>query len=119
MFRRIQENARAKNIFIDFINGYKGHVHCLVSLDDDLSIGKIALLIKGESLHWINQQKSTPTKFEWQDEYIAISVSESMLEKVRQYIRGQGEHHRKKSFADEYEQILKKCGFSNEGLKSG
>jgi len=57
LFNHIRENARKKNIFIDFINGYIDHVHCLISLNDDLSIGKIAQLIKGESSHWINQNK--------------------------------------------------------------
>ena len=57
VFNHIRENARKKNIFIDFINGYIDHVHCLISLNDDLSIGKIAQLIKGESSHWINQNK--------------------------------------------------------------
>ena len=56
VFSHIRENARNKNIFIDFINGYKDHVHCLISLNDDLSIGKIAQLIKGESSHWINKK---------------------------------------------------------------
>jgi len=51
LFNHIRENARKKNIFIDFINGYIDHVHCLISLNDDLSIGKIAQLIKGESSH--------------------------------------------------------------------
>ena len=57
LFNHIRENARKKNLFIDFINGYIDHVHCLISLNDDLSIGKIAQLIKGESSHWINQNK--------------------------------------------------------------
>ena len=55
LFAHIRENAKKKNIYIDFINGYTDHVHVLVSLNDDLSIGKIAQLIKGESSHWINQ----------------------------------------------------------------
>jgi hypothetical protein len=56
-------------------------------------------------------------KLEWQDEYIAVSVSESQIDVVRDYIRNQEEHHRKKSFAEEYEEALKKWGFSVEGLK--
>ncbi len=49
MLKHIRENARNKNIFIDFLNGYTNHVHCLISLNNDLSISKIAQLIKGES----------------------------------------------------------------------
>ncbi len=76
VFSHIRENARNKNIYIDFLNGYKDHVHCLVSLNDDLSIGKIAQLIKGESSHWINKNNLTKTKFEWQDEYMAIGIGD-------------------------------------------
>jgi len=65
LFSHIGENARKKNIYIDFINGYIDHIHVLVSLNDDLSIGKIAQLIKGESSHWITQKQLTNVKFEW------------------------------------------------------
>jgi REP element-mobilizing transposase RayT len=59
-------------------------------------------LIKGESSFWINQQGLTKEKFQWQTEYFAVSVSESILEKVRNYIRNQESHHSKKSFQEEY-----------------
>jgi len=50
----------------------------------------------------------TKTKFEWQDEYIAVSVSESNADKVRRYIQNQEEHHRKKSFSEEYDDFMKR-----------
>ena len=111
VFEHIKKNAKDKGIYLDTIDGHVEHVHTLVSLGQDQSIATVAQLLKGESCHWINETALTSTKFEWQDEYIAISVSESMIEKVRKYIRGQKEHHRKKSFAEEYKQILDKCGF--------
>jgi REP element-mobilizing transposase RayT len=74
LFAHIRENAKKKNIFLDFINGYTDHVHISISLNDDLSIGKIAQLIKGESSNWINQMQLTANKFKWQDEYLAIGV---------------------------------------------
>ena len=86
VFQHIKENARTKNIFIDFINGYTDHVHCLISLNDDLSIGNIAQLIKGESSHWINKNKLTSNKFEWQDEYLAIGVGDDKIQDVRNYL---------------------------------
>jgi len=58
-------------------------------------------LIKGESSFWINKNKLTQSKFEWQDEYFAVAVSESMLENVRNYIRNQEDHHKKKTFNQE------------------
>jgi len=114
VFNHIRENAKEKNIYIDFINGYFDHVHCLVSLNDDLSIGKIAQLIKGESSHWINENKLTEEKFSWQDEYLAVAVDDSKINIVRNYISKQEEHHKKNSFANEYDKFLKRYGFEIE-----
>jgi REP element-mobilizing transposase RayT len=103
VFQHIRENAKAKNIHLDFINGYVDHIHCLISLGTDQTIEKIVQLIKGESSFWINKNHLCKTKFEWQDEYFAVSVSESTLESVRKYIANQEEHHRTKSFDGEFE----------------
>ena len=107
----IRDNARAKGIFLDFVNGYSDHCHCLVSIGMDQTIQKIMQLIKGESSFWINKNQLTQQKFEWQDEYFAVSVSESILDRVRNYIKNQEEHHRKKSFQEEYTEFLEKYGF--------
>ncbi|HEY4755387.1 MAG TPA: IS200/IS605 family transposase [Ignavibacteriaceae bacterium] len=116
VFQHIKENARTKNIFIDFINGYTDHVHCLISLNDDLSIGKIAQLIKGESSYWINKNKLKTVKFEWQDEYLAIGVGDDKIQDVRNYIAGQEEHHKKVTFQQEYEKFIKRYGFEIKQL---
>lgn len=68
-------------------------------------------LIKGESSFWINKNKLTKEKFEWQDEYFAVSVSESIIDKVRDYIKYQETHHKKKTFQEEYDEIISKFGF--------
>ncbi len=111
VFQHIRENAREKGIFIDFINGYEDHVHCLISLGSDQTIEKIMQLIKGESSFWINKNNLCKTKFGWQDEYFVVSVSEAVIDKVRDYIRRQEEHHQKKSFQEEYDEFLVKAGF--------
>ena len=111
VWNHIRENAKSKGIFLDFVSGYSDHCHCLVSLGLDQTIQKIMQMIKGESSFWINKNQLTKQKFEWQDEYFAVSVSESMLEKVRNYIQNQEDHHRKKSFQEEYEEFLDKYGF--------
>ncbi len=111
MFTHIRENARAKGIFIDFINGYVEHVHCLISLGSDQSIETIMQLIKGESSHWINKNKLTGMKFGWQDEYFVTAVAESALPSVRRYIANQEEHHKKVSFDEEFNEFLSRAGF--------
>ena len=106
IINHIKLNAKAKNIYIDRINGYKDHLHCLFSLNADMSIAQAMLLMKGESAFWINKNKLFDAKFEWGVGYYAASVSESSLENVRSYIDRQEEHHRKKvihheKFSDE------------------
>jgi len=111
VWQHIRDNAKEKNIFIDFINGYTDHCHCLVSLGVDQTIQKVMQLIKGESSFWINKQGLTKQKFEWQDEYFAVSVSESIIDRVREYIKNQEEHHRKKTFQEEYDEFISKYEF--------
>jgi REP element-mobilizing transposase RayT len=111
MWNHIKENGTKKGIFIDFVNGYSEHCHCLVSLGTDQTINKVMQLIKGESAFWFNQQNFIDEKLEWQDEYFAVSVSESVLNKVREYIKNQEQHHSKKTFQQEYDEFIEKYGF--------
>jgi len=111
LWQHIKTNAKQKGIFIDFVNGYTDHCHCLVSFGVDQTIQKVMQLIKGESSFWINKEKLTRQKFEWQDEYFAVSVSESVLEKTRNYIKNQEEHHKTKTFQQEYDEFISKYGF--------
>ncbi|OOV29348.1 transposase [Flavobacterium sp. LM5] len=111
VWNHIRENAIQKGIFIDFINGYSDHCHCLISLGVDQNIQKVIQLIKGESSFWINKNELTKEKFQWQEEYFAVSVSESVLDKVRDYIKNQETHHKKKTFQEEYDEFILKYGF--------
>jgi REP element-mobilizing transposase RayT len=111
VFDHIRENAKLKNIHIDFINGWLDHVHCLISLGGNQTIEEIMKLIKGESSHWINKNKLTRLRFEWQNEYFVASVSESNLSAVRKYIAEQEKHHREISFDQEFETFLVRAGF--------
>jgi REP element-mobilizing transposase RayT len=111
----IKENAASKEIFIDTLNSQPDHIHCLFYLNADMSVAKAINLIKGESSFWINKQKLLKAKFEWADEYFAASVSESQKDKVRAYILNQDEHHRKLSFAEEYNKFLESYGYTPHG----
>jgi REP element-mobilizing transposase RayT len=104
----IKLNSKEKGIWLDSVNCVSDHIHLLISLNADESVSKTVMLIKGESSHWINKNNFVKGKFQWQDEYIAISVSESMVNKVRDYIMNQEKHHKKKSFTEEYEEFMKK-----------
>lgn len=112
VFQHIKKNATEKEIWLDCVNGYEDHAHCLISLGKEKSISKVAQLIKGESSFWINQNKLTAEKFIWQDDYWVVGVSESRLESVRNYIHNQESHHSKKSFSDEINIFMEKYGWS-------
>jgi len=113
MFTHIKENAANKGIYIDIVNGYTDHVHCLISLKRKQNIADCLQLIKGESSFWINNNKLLNKKFKWQDDYFAVSVSQSQVDQLRDYISNQEKHHQKKSFDDEYKEFMNKYGFEN------
>jgi len=109
----IFKNAKTKEIIIHSLNGHLDHIHCLVSLNKDMTLSKTMQLIKGESSFWINKNKLTTEKFSWQDDYWAVSVSESHVERVSNYIKNQEEHHAKKSFENEIKLMSNKYGWKN------
>jgi putative transposase len=107
----IKENAASKGIYIDSINGYTDHLHCLMDLNQEYSIGKSIQLLKGESAYWINKERLINRKFEWADEYYAVSIDAKNLTQIRMYILGQEVHHQKVSFKQEYEELMMDLGF--------
>ncbi len=111
VFTHIKENAADKGIYIEIVNGYTDHIHCLISLKRKQNIADCLQLIKGESSFWINNNRLVNNKFKWQDDYFAVSVSQSQLNKLRKYISNQEKHHQKISFADEYKEFMNKYGF--------
>ena len=88
LLNHIRENAKAKNIFIDFINCEPEHVHATISLGSDRTISKVAQLIKGESSNWVNKNKLLMSHFEWQDEYIAVSIRYGIISRIRKNTTG-------------------------------
>jgi putative transposase len=87
-------------------------VHCLVSLGPGQTIKEVAQQLKGESAFWFNNKSGFRTsRLEWQHDYFAVSVSESKVDVVRNYIDNQFEHHRRKTFAEEYEEFMSWYGF--------
>ena len=109
--QHIIQNCKEKEIFLQAINGYDEHLHCLISLGKEQSIAEVSKLIKGESSCWINKNHICQGNFAWQGDYYAVSVSESQVPRVVRYIKNQEAHHAKKSFAKEEEEFIKKYGF--------
>ena len=90
------------------IGGVADHVHILVSIPASMALSKAVQLIKGGSSHWIKDSFPNMAVFAWQDGYGAFTVSESQLDTARDYIRRQPEHHRTKTFAEEYKAFLER-----------
>jgi REP element-mobilizing transposase RayT len=118
LYEHIRKNAKNKGIYIDYINGTENHIHLLISLKGEQSPSKIAFLLKGESSRWVNINKLTTQKFEWQNEFIALSVSESLVPRLRKYIRNQEKHHRKSSSKAQYNHLLRKYAFDKFEAKA-
>ena len=93
---------------INFFNA--DHTHALIDLPTDKSIEQVIQLLKGSSSHWINEQKLVRGKFAWGRGYGAFSVSHSDVGRVARYIANQEEHHRKRTFAEEYELFVRRYG---------
>jgi putative transposase len=89
------------------INGIPDHVHILFGFRPSQSLSDLMQHIKGSSSKWINEKRFIKEKFSWQEGYGAFSYSKSNLPNVIQYIKSQEEHHKKRSFIEEYEELLK------------
>ncbi|MDP2887959.1 MAG: IS200/IS605 family transposase [Bacteroidota bacterium] len=111
LLKHFREDANEKNIALDYINAHEDHVHALINLGKQQNLSTVMQYLKGESSFWINSQKILSCQFSWQDDYFAVSVSHSHVDRVRQYIKNQDEHHKKISWEEEVELFLKKYGF--------
>jgi putative transposase len=109
--QHIIQNCRKQDIFLQEINGYDEHLHCLISLGKEQSIAKVSQLIKGESSFWINKNNLIQNIFMWQDDYFAVSISESHVQNVIRYIKNQEKHHTQKTFSKEAGEFIDKYGF--------
>jgi len=103
--------ARENKIKALAIGGAADHVHLVLSLPATLSVAKMVQLLKGNSSKWIHEAFSEMRSFEWQKGYGAFSIGVSAIDATRAYIRNQAEHHRRRTFREELETILRKHGF--------
>jgi len=84
------------------VGGQRDHIHILCLLPKHISISETMKLIKGRSSYWYNHEvHDQKTMLKWQDGYDVLTVSPDNLEKVKNYILHQEEHHRTQSFAEE------------------
>ncbi|GIV46193.1 MAG: hypothetical protein KatS3mg036_1011 [Ignavibacterium sp.] len=108
IFRYISGIIKQKGHKPIIVNGYFDHVHCFVGLKPSVAISDLVRDIKNNSSKFINEKKYFRGKFHWQEGYGVFSYSHSQIKKVYDYILRQEEHHRKKSFKEEYLELLNK-----------
>jgi len=102
--------ARENQIMSLKIGGTEDHVHLVLGLPPALALSKGVQLLKGGSSKWIADSFSTLRGFRWQDGYGAFTVSKSNLSEVIKYVENQREHHRTKTFQEEYRALLDRHG---------
>ncbi|MFC5412493.1 IS200/IS605 family transposase [Larkinella bovis] len=110
----IRQQLIDQSCYLDSLNSVDDHVHLLFLLNPQRLVAEVVKHVKGSSSHEINRQNLIPEQFVWQTGYGAFSGSESQVERVRQYIAHQEEHHQKLTFAEEYHQFLNFHGLSGE-----
>ena len=89
------------------VNGMSDHIHAFIGLKPSTAISDLVRDIKNNSSNFINEKKWIKGKFSWQEGYGAFSYSHSQIENVYNYILNQEEHHKKKTFREEYIDFLK------------
>lgn len=92
------------------INSVPDHLHLFIGLNPNQSISDLMRLVKCDSSEFINKEKLTLIKFQWQSGYGAFSNSRSEIDRVVKYILNQKEHHKSQSFREEYVSILEDYG---------
>jgi REP element-mobilizing transposase RayT len=93
------------------VGGHRDHDHILCSLPRDETLIKVIRIIKSYSSKWMKTKGSKYHKFYWQSGYGAFSINPDQIDVVRNYIAKQDEHHKTRSFKDEYRLFLKKYNF--------
>jgi putative transposase len=114
LFQHLVERANELQFTIEKMHIQPEHVHILYILPEERTVPEIPKLLKGESSHWINQQGFYRTKFKWQRGYGAFSVSASLVNTVKGYIENQDEHHKRKTFTEEYREWAQRYGVWND-----
>jgi len=90
------------------VNGMPDHIHAFIGLRPSMAISDLVRDIKNNATNFINDNKLVRGKFSWQDGYGAFSYSHSQIKSVYNYILNQEKHHTKRTFKEEYLELLKK-----------
>ena len=96
------------------VNGVTDHVHCFIGLRPAMSIADLVRDVKNNSSKFINERGFLKGKFQWQEGYGVFSYSHSQVDQVYKYILNQEEHHKQKTFREEYEEFLREFAIEHK-----
>ena len=108
IFEYIAGIIKGKNQNPIIVNGVGDHVHLFVGLRPSMSISDLVRDVKNNSSNFINSKKYVAGRFSWQEGYAAFSYSQSQIDSVFNYIQNQESHHQRRTFREEYLDMLVK-----------
>jgi len=112
LFAYISGIIKNKNSHLYRINGIENHIHILTDIHPSISLADFVKDIKVSSSLWIKASGLFPSFCGWADGYGSFTCSFKDINKIIDYIKNQREHHRKKSFEEEYRRLLMESGIS-------
>ncbi|GAH02703.1 unnamed protein product, partial [marine sediment metagenome] len=114
LFPYIGGICRENNFKLIKAGGVDDHLHLLVSLPSTITIAKVIQYLKGGSSRWIHETFGDMKNFAWQEGYGAFTIGVSQIDRTIKYITNQEDHHRKKTFREEFIDILNYHGIEFE-----
>ena len=103
LFAHMQKDGGERGLKIVAAGGVEDHVHCLLQLMPSQNLAQVVKSIRTSSADWLNDNKLLTAAFEWEEGYMAYSVSPSGVASVIEYIGKQEEYHKTKSLETELE----------------
>jgi putative transposase len=110
LYKYITGIIRNNNHKLLSINGTPDHIHILLGLRPNQSLSDLLQNIKGSSSKWINERKFVKGKFSWQEGFGAFTYSKSEISRITDYIDSQKMHHDRKTFSEQYIEMLNEFG---------
>ena len=114
LFPYIGGICRKNNLKLIKAGGVDDHLHLLISLPSTITIAKAIQYIKGGSSRWIHETFGSMKDFAWQEGYGGFTIGVSQIDRIKKYIANQKDHHRKKTFKEEFIDMLNYHGIEFE-----
>ena len=116
LHRNIESETQKQGCTVLALNGTEDHVHLLVSFPTTITIADLVKQVKGVSSHFINETLQPASQFKWQGSYSAFTVSRWDVDKIKQYVKRQKEHHATGELMPEFEETFEEFEIENQDM---